>query len=62
MNTSTIERQSATDRHQNARKRRETCCFSKDGEMHEGKTDYTTYGYDFCRPVRTLRVKGSGER
>jgi IS1 family transposase len=62
VNTSYIERQNATDRHQNARKRRKTYCFSKDWEMHEAMTDYTMYSYNFCWPVRTLREKGSGGR
>jgi IS1 family transposase len=62
VNTSYIERQNATDRHQNARKRRKTYCFSKDWEMHEAMTDYTMYSYNFCWPVRTLRVEGPGGR
>jgi IS1 family transposase len=59
VNASYIERQNATDRHQNARKRRKTYCFSKDWEMHEAMTDYTMYSYNFCWPARTLRLRGS---
>ena len=62
VNTSYIERQNATDRHQNARKGRKTYRFSKDWEMHEAMTDYTMYSYNFCWPVRTLRVRGPGGR
>ncbi len=62
VNTSYIERQNATDLHQNARKRRKTYCFSKDWEMHEAMTDYTMYSYNFCWPVRTLRTRGPGGR
>jgi IS1 family transposase len=62
VNTSYIERQNATDRHQNARKGRKTYRFSKDRGMHEAMTGYTMYSYNFCWPVRTLRVKGAGGR
>ena len=62
VNTSYIERQNATDRHHNARKRRKTYRFSKDWEMHEAMTYYTMYSYNFCWPVRTLRARGPGGR
>jgi hypothetical protein len=55
INTSFIERQNATDRHRNARKVRKTYTFSKDWAVHEAMTYFTTYSYNFCWPVRTLR-------
>jgi IS1 family transposase len=57
VNTSFIERQNATDRGRNARKARRTYRFSKDWLAHEAMTYLTMYGCNFCRPVRTLRVK-----
>ena len=35
---------------------------AKEREMREAMTDYTTYDYNFCRPVRTLRLRGSDVR
>ena len=36
--------------------------FSKDGEVHEAMTYFTMYNYNFCWPVRTLRMEvGEGE-
>ncbi len=55
INTSFLERQNATDRHQNARKSRKTYRFSKDWRFHEAATYFTMYHYNFCWPVRTLR-------
>jgi IS1 family transposase len=57
INTSYVERHNATDRHRNARKARKTYRFSKDLTMHESMTYLTTYSYNFCWPVRTLRKK-----
>jgi hypothetical protein len=57
VNTSFVERQNATDRHRNARKRRRTYCFSKDWLVHEAVSHFTLYGYNFCCPVRTLRKR-----
>jgi IS1 family transposase len=57
INTAFVERQNGTDRHRNARKGRETYRFSKGWCFHEAATDFTLYGYNFCWPVRTLRVK-----
>jgi hypothetical protein len=56
VSTSYIERQNGTDRHRNARKGRKTYRFSKDYELHEALTYFTMYNYNFCWPVRTLRV------
>jgi hypothetical protein len=57
VNTVFVERHNGSDRNRNRRKVRKTCCFSKDGEVHEAMTYYTMYSYNFCWPVRTLRVK-----
>ncbi len=52
-----MERQNGTDRHRNARKARKTYRFSKDWRYHESVTYLTMYVYNFCWPVRTLRIK-----
>lgn len=57
INTSFVERQNGTDRHRNARKARKTYRFSKDWRHHQAVTYLTMYVYNFCWPVRTLRVK-----
>jgi IS1 family transposase len=56
INTAFIERENATDRHRNARKARKTYRFSKDWRYHEAVTYLTLYCYNFCWPVRTLRI------
>ena len=56
--TSFVERRHATDRGQNARQSRRTYRFSKDWEVHEAMTDFTSYRYNFCWPVRALRARG----
>ncbi len=58
INTSFVERNNGTDRHQNARKRRKTYAFSKDLTMHRAATYFIGYSYNFCWPVRTLRARG----
>lgn len=58
INTSLLERQHATDRHRNARKRRKSYCFSKDWDLHQAATYFSLYSYNFCWPVRTLRLRG----
>jgi hypothetical protein len=60
VNTSFVERHHATDRGRNARKSRKTYRFSKDWEVHEAMTYFTMYSYNFCWPVRTLRVRNEG--
>ncbi|MCX5645745.1 MAG: hypothetical protein NTZ17_13870, partial [Phycisphaerae bacterium] len=45
-----------TDRGQNARKTRKSYRFSKDGDLHNAATYFICYSYNFCWPVRTLRV------
>jgi IS1 family transposase len=57
INTSFVERQNGTDRHRNARKARKTYRFSKDWRHHEAVTYLTMYVYNFCWPVRTLRIR-----
>ena len=58
VNTSFVERQNGTDRNRNARKARKSYCFSKDWSVHQAITFFTMYSYNFCGPVRTVRVKG----
>ena len=60
INTSFVERNNATDRHQNGRKRRKTYGFSRSKRMHDCATYFVSYSYNFCWPVRTLRVKEDG--
>ena len=57
INTSFVERNNGTDRHQNSRKRRKTCGFSKVLAMHRAASSFIGYSYNFCWPVRTLRVR-----
>jgi IS1 family transposase len=59
INTAFVERQHGTDRNRNGRKVRKTYGFSKDWGVHEAVTYFTMYSYNFCWPVRTLRVKGA---
>jgi hypothetical protein len=60
INTSFVERNNATDRHQNGRKRRKTSGFSRSKRMHDRATYFVSYSYNFCWAVRTLRVKENG--
>lgn len=57
VNTSFVERQNGTDRNRNARKVRKGYSFSKDWDVHQAITYFTMYSYNFCWPVRTLRIK-----
>lgn len=57
INTSFVERHNATDRGQNARKGRKTLKFSKDWNVHNAVTFFVAYSYNFCWPVRTLRIR-----
>jgi IS1 family transposase len=61
VNISFVERHNGTDRNRNRRKVRKTYGFSKDWVVHNAMTYFTMYSYNFCWPVRTLRVK-IGER
>lgn len=65
INTAFVERHNGTDRNRNGRKVRKTYCFSKDWQVHEAVTYFTMYSYNYCWPVRTLRIKridGAWER
>ena len=57
INTSFVERHNGTDRNQNARKVRKTLKFSKEWDVHNAMTYFVAYSYNFCWPVRTLRIK-----
>jgi IS1 family transposase len=59
VNTAFVERHNGTDRNRNGRKVRKTYCFSKDWQVHEAVTYFTMCSYNFCWPVRTLRIKGA---
>ena len=57
VNTAFVERHNGTDRHKNIRKARKTYRFSKDWDIHNAVTKFSMYTYNFCWPLRTLRVK-----
>ena len=59
INTAFVERHNGTDRNRNARKVRKSYCFSKDDRVHQAVTYFTMYSYNFCWPVRTLRIRAS---
>src|SRR5437763_8899245 len=60
INTSFVERNNGTDRHQNSRKRRKTCGFSKNLAMHRAASYFIGYSDNFCWAVRTLRFRAPG--
>jgi hypothetical protein len=62
IDTSFVERQHGTARCQDARQSRRTYRFSKDWEVHESMSYFTRYRYNFCWPVRTLRVRDAEGR
>ena len=57
VNTSFVERHNGTDRNRCSRKVRKTYTFSKDWDIHRAATMFSCLSYNFCWPVRTLRVK-----
>ena len=57
IDTAFVERENGTDRHRNAPEARKTYRFSKEWRHHEAVTYLTMYVYNFCWPVRTLRIK-----
>jgi IS1 family transposase len=59
LNVAFVERYNATDRHHNSRKVRKSYRFSKDWEIHNATTWFTTACYNFCWPVRTLQSVGA---
>jgi IS1 family transposase len=62
VNTCLVERHNGTDRNRCSRKVRKTYAFSKDWEVHRAATVFSYFGYNFCWPVRTLRVRGEHGR
>lgn len=62
INRAFVGRHNGTDRRRNARKARKMYRFSKDWHYHEAATHFATYSYNYCWPVRTLRVKGDRGR
>jgi hypothetical protein len=57
VNTSFVARNNGTARYFNARKQRNTYCFSKQLAEHEAMSWLTLTHYNFCRANRTLHVK-----
>ena len=55
-NIAFVERYNATDRHRVSRKVRKSYRFSKDWNLHVWATWLATGTYNFCWPVRTLRM------
>ena len=62
MNTSFVERHNGTDRNRCSRKVRKSYGFSKDWAVHRAASVFSDFSYNFCWPVRTLRVKGTDGR
>jgi len=60
VNTCFVERHNGTDRNRCSRKVRKTCAFSKDWDVHGAATRFSHFSYNFCGPVRTLRVREKG--
>jgi hypothetical protein len=56
--TSFVERQNGTDRDRNAREVRKSYGFSKGWSVHRAIPFFAMSSYNFCWPVRTLRVRG----
>ena len=62
VNAAFVERHNGTDRGRCSRKGRKRYEFSKDWEVHVAATRFSYFSYNFCWPVRTLRVKGDDGR
>lgn len=60
VNTCFVERHNGTDRNRCSRKTRKGYTFSKDWDVHRAATAFSYFSYNFCWPVRTLRVKADG--
>lgn len=60
VNTCFVERHNGTDRNRCSRKVRKGYTFSKDWETHRAATQFSHFSYNFCWPVRTLRVRVAG--
>ena len=57
VNTCFVERHNGTDRNRCSRKARKSYAFSKDWDVHRAASVFSYFSYNFCWPVRTLRVK-----
>lgn len=57
VNTCFMERHNGTDRNRCSRKARKTYAFSKEWEIHRAATQFSYFSYNFCWPVRTLRIQ-----
>lgn len=62
VNASFVERHNGTDRGRCSRKGRKSYAFSKSWEVHVAATRFSYFSYNFCWPVRTLRVKAADGR
>ena len=62
VNAAFVERHNGTDRGRCSRKVRKSYAFSKDWNGHVAATRFSYFSYNFCWPVRTLRVKGDDGR
>jgi hypothetical protein len=62
INTCFMERHNATDRNRCRRKIRKTYQFSKHWAAHRAATPFSYFSYNFCWPVRTLRVQDDQKR
>lgn len=62
VNTCFVERHNGTDRNRCSRKVRKSYAFSKAWDVHRAATVFSYFSYNFCWPVRTLRVKGDDGR
>ena len=60
--TSFVGRHNGTDRGRCGRKGRKSYQFTKSRDVHVAATRFGHFSYNFCRPVRTLRVKGDDGR
>ena len=62
VNTSFLERYNATSRHMNGRKSRKVYTYSKEWDVHEWASWFTTTCYNFCHDHASLRVKAGNGR
>jgi len=62
VNTCFVERHNGTDRNRCSRKVRKSYAFSKDWDLHRAATLFSHYSYNFCWPVRTLRMRAADGR
>lgn len=62
VNAAFVERHNGTDRGRCSRKGRKRYEFSKSWAAHVAATRFSYFTYNFCWPVRTLRVEGNDGR